>query len=214
MDDYRIVPINDSILDIKDFIDLNTFSYKIEKEQRHSKGPSPSANMTMDAKIPGGLGHILFIERRFKPTNGQFYLLYKDNDIIAVSGIYKSDFDKNIAIAGVRTWTLEEHRGKRFLHGDILLPEQEKWAINNNIKSILLTFNDYNLWLFEFIKRMNQKKSVSLGVKTSNFYMGFQPLPDQLYIKNTYQYVLEKKLDPTFTWDSTSLTKLYRILNE
>ena len=62
------------------------------------------------------LPYLLEIEKRFSGDNGKFFVLYYNKDIVGCSGIYQSDFNQHICLAGIRSWINSDHRG-RFLLG-------------------------------------------------------------------------------------------------
>jgi hypothetical protein len=62
-----------------------------------------------DAVFP----YLIYCSDRFKNENGDmFVLLDEQNNICALSGVNISDFDKNVALGGVRTWLDKDLRGK------------------------------------------------------------------------------------------------------
>lgn len=155
---------------------------------------------------PHSLLYCLLKEKRFKENNGLFYMLYANQRMVAVSGVYRSDWaPTDIAIGGVRTCTLPKQRSLAvsqhggFYHGDHLLPAQIDWARQQGFKAFILTFNETNLWLAKFILRIHQGRSVLFGYKLNDkakeVYQDFYLYPKRLMIKNTPQWVLIKKLD-------------------
>lgn len=150
--------------------------------------------------------YCLLKEKRFRDGHGQFHLLYSQQRLVAVSGVYRSDFAPDeVAIGGVRAYTLEAERASgvlqqgRFFHGDYIFPAQIKWAREQGFKKFILTFNETNLWLAKFILRIGKRQSVLLGHKLSNeareVYQDFYMYPQKLMIKNVPQYVLVKDLE-------------------
>ena len=98
------------------------------------------------------LSYILTNTTRFNGVNGEFYILYDNDKIVACGGVYISEFSKDIVIAGVRTWVTNEYRHLA-LNKDYLLIEQKKWAISRNAKIIALSFNEYNKNIIQIFKR-------------------------------------------------------------
>lgn len=143
------------------------------------------------------LPYILYLSSRFAGNNGDMFFLVDDNEnIIANSGINVSDFDKNVAIGGVRTWLDKSLRGK-FVVGRHLLPYQLKWAKNKNLKTIALTFNDYNKKLIPYFKRSGfgiEKKRNS----DSLFYNGQYTVDFPVMINYTKQWVIYHKIDSSY----------------
>ncbi|NJO60973.1 MAG: hypothetical protein HC836_22765 [Richelia sp. RM2_1_2] len=148
--------------------------------------------------------YLLINEQRFFAPNGCLNIVYHDNKIIAVSGVYISDFSKDIAIAGVRAYTLKNYR-TRYVHGDTIFPAQITWAKAKNTKMILLSFNSYNDWLYKFILRGSKGKGTAFGLKFSDTYKKFKPHKKQIIIKHVPQYILKLALEDDYNYDFTSI---------
>lgn len=147
--------------------------------------------------------YLIYISDRFKNDKGDmFVLLDNDNTILALSGVNISDFDSNVALGGVRTWLNKDLRGK-FVIGRNILPIQLKWAIEHDMKSIALTFNDYNKRLIPYFARSG------LGIQKkrkpgSLFYNGQYILDFPVTINYTKQWVIYHKIDDLYQpdWES------------
>lgn len=147
--------------------------------------------------------YLIYCSDRFKNENGDmFVLLDEQNNICALSGVNISDFDKNVALGGVRTWLNKDLRGK-FVIGRYLLPVQLKWAKDKNLKTIALTFNDYNKRLLPYFKRsgfgIEKKRNPD-----SMFYNGQYHIDFPVLINYTKQWVIYHKIDETYepNWES------------
>lgn len=160
---------------------------------------------------PESLLHVLFKTDRFDAGKGNFYMLYNDDDYpIAVSGVYKSDFDPNVAIGGVRTWKLSQNRGHHIV-AEYILPLQVAWAKNNGCKVFALSFNDYNSKLMQILNRSGKYEKTRsskflFGKQRTLFYQEMQMLPFKVLIKNTEQHILYKTLDSSYSvnWPKVS----------
>jgi hypothetical protein len=148
------------------------------------------------------LPYLMYKTDRFSGSNGIMYGLRTGDELIAVSGIYISSFDKNVAIAGVRSWINEGHRANLVI-GKHLLPQQLAWAKAAGIRAVALTFNDYNRPLMTYFTR------AGLGVikrRTSDmmFYNGVHEVPFPVVIQHTKQWAIYHKIDETYTpdWES------------
>ncbi len=150
--------------------------------------------------------YCLLKENRFRKGQGLFHMLYSQNKLVAVSGVYRCKFAfEDVAIGGVRAYTLPFERTTgvleegKFFHGDYIFPAQIRWAREQGFKKFMLTFNESNLWLAKFILRIGQKRSVLLGYRLSEeareVYKDFYMFPDKVMIKNVPQYVLIKNLE-------------------
>jgi hypothetical protein len=147
--------------------------------------------------------YLIYISDRFKNGKGDmFILLDDDNTIVALSGVNVSEFDTNVALGGVRTWLNKELRGK-FVIGRNILPIQLKWAKDHNMKTIALTFNEYNKRLLPYFKRsgfgIEKKRNPN-----SMFYNGQFHVEFPVTINYTKQWVIYHKIDDLYQpdWES------------
>ena len=143
------------------------------------------------------LPYLLEIEKRFE--HGKFCVLYHNKEIIGCSGVYQSDFSKDICLVGIRSWIHKAHRGK-FLLGRYVYPEQIKWAKQHNYKHAVISFNDYNKDLRNVFLR-NGLGIVKNRQVDSLFYNGVNEVDFPVEIKYTKQWILYEKLDPTWEFD-------------
>ena len=153
------------------------------------------------------LPYILNNTKRFDGTNGEFYILYENDLIIACGGVYISDFSKDIAIAGVRTWVSKNYRHLA-LNKDYLLVEHKKWAMNKNIKMIALSFNEYNKNIIQIFKRnrLGEKPGRINSREPHNmFYSGLHEVNFPVTIQYTQQWIIYEKIDNTFNFDWSKL---------
>lgn len=149
------------------------------------------------------LPYLIYCSNRFKNGNGDmFALLDQDNNICALSGVNISDFDRNVALAGVRTWLNKKLRGEFFI-GRYLLPEHLSWAKSQHLKTVALTLNDYNKRLLPYFKRSG------IGIRknripTSMFYNGQFHVDFPVIINYTKQWVIYHKIDEQYepNWES------------
>ena len=146
---------------------------------------------------PNTLPYLIYNSTRFANGNGQFFVLKIDGIVQAISGVHISSFDTNIALGGVRSWISPEYRAKMLI-GHHLLPAQLQWAKDNNLKTIALTFNDYNKRLINYFKRSG------MGVpKERNpnrlFYNGVYEVPFSINIQYTEQWAIYHKIDESYT---------------
>ncbi len=128
-------------------------------------------------------------KKRF--DKGKFFVLLKDEIPITASGCYISPWSNDVMILGSRTWTNLNER-KKWWQGDYLLPKQFEEAKKLNVKAAVFTFNLYNEWLIKFLKRVKDKKAVTLGKKNSDFYNDLIFLDDTYNINNTKQKIAVK----------------------
>lgn len=153
------------------------------------------------------LPYILTNTNRFDGNNGEFFILYENDKIVACGGVYISDFNKDVAIAGVRTWVSKDYRHLA-LNKDYLLVEHKKWAIDKNIKMIALSFNNYNKNIIQIFKRnrLGEKPGRINSREPKNmFYNGLHEVSFPVTIQYTPQWVIYEKIDDTFDFDWSQL---------
>lgn len=151
------------------------------------------------------LPYILNYTSRFKDF-GDFYIVYDDNIIAAIGGVYRSSFSDHICLAGVRAWTNVNYRNKSILKDTVLL-ESKRWAIQNDMKIIALSFNEYNKGIVNIFKRsrFGETKDRLLRTQEHLFYNGIIEVSFPVKIQNVYQYVIYERLDSTFEFDWSML---------
>lgn len=156
---------------------------------------------------PHTLPYILEHTDRFFESRGNFDILYDHGKIIACGGVYKSQFDSEIALAGVRTYINPSHRNKSLLR-EYLLPYHKEWAKRNNCKIVALSFNEYNKNIVEIFKRRRlgeQLDRVNTRKHKHLFYNGLNEVEFPVVVQNTKQYLIYEKLDKTFDFDWESI---------
>lgn len=152
---------------------------------------------------PNTLLYILEHTDRFK-TNGFYQVIFEDDKVIASGGTYISDFSKDVAILGTRTWIHKDHRHK-LISREQLLPNEKKWAIERGCSAIILTFNDYNKNL---MRLWNRTRLGEVRSKRENHHFGYNGVTELEFpvtIQYTKQWVLIEKLNPSFDFDWASL---------
>ena len=150
---------------------------------------------------PNTLMYMITNTEQFSDSNGIFSFIYDDNDeIIASCGAYRSEFDTNIVIGGVRSWKLPNFRGLPDIANKIM-PYHLEWATTNGAKVFALTFNEYNEKMMRVLHRSgkyNGKQFLKFGQPPSDFYPNLEILPFKVLVKNTPQYILYKHIDTSY----------------
>jgi N-acetylglutamate synthase-like GNAT family acetyltransferase len=177
--------------------ELLAFCKQLSNEKTHPA----YKNMWVDdwENDKSNLLYLIYIKKRLKEPKGQFYVLKIENKIVAVAGVYISDFDSRVAIGGVRSWVVEEYRSK-FLIGKHILPCQLQWAKEKNCALFFLTFNNYNKNLINIVKRtgFGRKKQRTPDML---FYNGVHIAPFSCKIQSPEQWVVYDIIDDTYEFD-------------
>lgn len=212
----KLTPIPKTNLELaclhtEDFNEKTLFEIKefCRQAQEETKFQAQNWSISDWEKKPETLLNCIFVQRRFDSNKGLFTFVRDESGILACGGVYKIADQSDIMILGTRAFTLPGKRGtksfnsNRFLHGEYLFPAQEEWAIKNQAKCLLLTFNEHNVWLKDFVIRIAHAKPIGLGINVSQnakrFYQGFQEYREPMFIQNTRQMILYKNLDPDFS---------------
>lgn len=152
---------------------------------------------------PNTLPYILEHTDRFFESHGEFIIIYDNDKIIGCGGVYKSNFNSEIAIAGTRTYIDPEYRNQSLLR-EYLLPFNKTWARNNNCKIVLLCFNEYNKNIIEIFKRRRLGETFD-RINTRNvphlFYTGLHEVGFPVNIQYTKQYAIYEKLDENYNYN-------------
>ena len=181
---------------------LKTFCQQAEKETKHAS--STNMDFTTWETNTASLLYIFLREKRFRKEDGGLLLLYENEDVIAVSGFYRSDFHSDIFILGVRSWVLKDRRFN-LLIGEQLLPIQIEEILKKGGKLAVLTFNDATKSFAKLIERSNRDPEAQskffFGERYPELYKDMVFYPNPVRIKNTRQWILIKTLKPfEFDW--------------
>jgi hypothetical protein len=155
---------------------------------------------------PNTLPYILTYTDRFKGESGEFNILFDGDKVVAVGGVYRSNFNEYISIAGARTFVNDNYRRKNLMR-EYILPRHKKWSIEHNHKIIMVSFNEYNKKLINIFKR-NGLADNSLPLLQNSHHL----FNDKIYevefpcnVQHTKQYIFYEKLDKDFSFDWATL---------
>jgi len=197
MTEYKILKFNQNIAE-----EFFNFCQHASLEKTQPAASNMWSNEWQDQKHT--LPYILTYTDRFTEPNGEFFLLYKDNDIIGCSGVYISQFSNEIALAGARTWIVPQFR-HLLLPRELLLPAQKKWATEKKLKLVALTFNDYNKNMIVLWRRMRLGENRSVRRPEHLFFNGVNEIEFPVTIQHTKQWVIYEKLDQSWDFDWSSI---------
>lgn len=149
------------------------------------------------------LMYILESTSRFKDS-GYYQVMFDGDKVVACGGAYTSDFSSDIAILGARTWIHKDYRHK-LISREVLLPKEKEWAVNNNHKVIILTFNEYNKNLIKLWDRT--RLGERRGPRESHHFGfgGVTELQFPVCIKYSKQWIIYEKLSNSFEFDWESI---------
>lgn len=158
---------------------------------------------------PQTLLYLIYREGRFEPHKRARYKVVEVNgEIVAGGGYYSYEADPNICLLSTRTYTIPSARN-RMWHAEFLLPLSLKDIKELSYKVGLFVFNEYNLWLRDWIIRIGAGKGVVLGYQHADVYRGWSVLENPIRIRDTKQWGLYKMVDPSY--EDTFLSKMTEI---
>lgn len=164
------------------------------------------AALNMWAQQPDDKNTLLYLldhTDRFS-KNGMYQVLFDNGTVVACSGAYTSEFSKEVAILGVRTWVHASHRNK-LIARNFLLPIEKQWAVNRSHKAVMLTFNEYNRNLLNLFLRKRAGMSVPARDTKHFGHSGIHTVDHAINVQYTKQYAIYEKLDPDFCFDWESI---------
>jgi hypothetical protein len=175
--------------------------------QEQSKDISQPAHVNMWSADwedqPHTLPYILSNTNRYRSSNGDFNVVFENDEIIGCAGVYKSTFSNYISIAGCRLWIDSGYRNFA-IPRNVLLPVHKQWSLDNDCKAVAITFNEYNKNLIQTFKRTRlgeSSKRISSRESQHLFFTGLLEVDFPVNIQYTKQWVAYEQLDPTFVFD-------------
>jgi GNAT superfamily N-acetyltransferase len=196
MTEYQLVTFNKDIQDQ---------FFKFCKETSLQDDPAAVNMWADDWQIKSyTLPYLLINSNRFSKSTGEFFLVMHRSELVGCSGVYFSDFNTKLALAGCRTWIQPAHRNKS-LSRELLLPAQKKWAQDNNASAVGLTFNDYNKNLINTWKRTRLGENRLPRQPYHLFYNNFNEVDFPVIIQYTKQWVIYERLDSAFEFNWSTI---------
>lgn len=186
------------IINFNEITDKQTIIDYCNKASTDSSMPA-SKNMSANdwENNTSTLLYALYKSDRFSSNNRAGYFFVEDEKtLIASSGFNPLLEDSNICVLGARSYTIPNKRGKT-LHGTLLLPEQINLIKQLKYKTMIFTFNEYNLWLKNLILTLNTRKKL-LNHKVPLVYNDWKDLGHKIMLNYTEQYCLYKHIDETY----------------
>ena len=154
-------------------------------------------NMDYDTWVTNNhcLLYRIYVKRDFSWGNGMLCLLYDNDQIVSVSGASK--YNDDIAMLARRQYTLNAYKGKGIYH-KYSMDVQIEWSKEANCKACVILINEYNKVLYNMLRRIPQGKATYFGGPAYDKYKSFIDLGGPYKINGADQYVMLKKLNPSF----------------
>ena len=160
-----------------------------------NKDPLP-ALVNMGYEFPAGLGYLVNNKSRWTEKTGQIDLLLDNGRIVGISAVETSSLSSVFGSGGNRCWLLPKYR----VHNEItkyLLSSNLEWCTTQQHVGMILTFNDYNKWIYTTIKKRAVGQAGALGPVWSNWWNDCIPFERQLNVFNTPQWAVVKPIAST-----------------
>ena len=172
--------------------------------------PKNPALKNMGEDEEAGLLYNIKHKIRWTKDEGQISFLMSDSDdIVGVSCVEKTKYPY-VAIGGIRTWVLKEYRTKDVVSNK-LLDSNLAWAIQNRMAGMMMTFNDYNRWIYDGVKRKVRGKAPGVASIWSDWWNDCIALDRPLKVRYVVQWCVIK---PTGLYDLPTLRKVIEELDD
>jgi hypothetical protein len=126
-----------------------------------------SKNMGLDSE--SGLLWNIENKKRWTSEKGEIAILLNDQEeVVGVSCVERTE-QSLLSIGGIRTWVLKPYRGKNVV-SNMLLGSNLEWSTQNDMAGMMLTFNDYNKWIYDGIKKKTSGKAPGLDKIWSDWW--------------------------------------------
>jgi hypothetical protein len=173
-----------------DFSSIESLYHDFLKEI--AQDPLPAmVNMGYDSV--SGLGYIVNNRSRWTKETGRIDLLLDRGRIVGISAVETSSLSGAFGSGGNRCWLLPEYRS----HNEItqyLLASNLQWCTDRDHVGMILTFNDYNKWIYNTIKKRIKGQASALGSVWSAWWNNCVPFERQLNVFNTPQWAVVKPI--------------------
>jgi hypothetical protein len=150
-------------------------------------------NMGNDA--PAGLVYLTKKQARWTKKTGEIALLYDDDigSIVGVSAVEHSTLSDKLGSGGNRCWVLPQYRKNNEVTR-FLLTGNLQWCTQQHKVGMLLTFNEYNKWIYDTIAKLSAGKGAAFGTVWSDWWDDCVVLPRKINLFDTPQWAVVKPL--------------------
>lgn len=162
------------------------FLTEISKEQL-------PALVNMGYEPPAGLGYLATNKIRWTKGLGQIDFLLDSNKIVGVSAVELSSTSTAFGSGGNRCWLLPKYRSNNEIT-KYLLASNLQWSVEQSFTGMILTFNSYNKWIYDTVKKRIKGKSSALGTVWSTWWNDCIPFDRQINVHYTPQWAIVKPI--------------------
>ncbi len=150
-------------------------------------------NMGYDA--PAGLVYLVKKNARWTKKTGGISLLYDDDigSVVGVSAVEHSTLSDKLGSGGNRCWVLPQYRKNNEVTR-FLLTGNLQWCSQQHKAGMLLSFNDYNKWIYDTIAKLSSGRGAAIGTVWSDWWDDCVVLPRKVNLFDTPQWAVIKPL--------------------
>ena len=174
----------------EDFVSIEPLYKEFLAEIATDKSPA-LVNMGYDG--PAGLAYLAKQHARWTAGLGQIDFLLDNNKIVGVSAVEISNLSSAFGSGGNRVWVLPEYRGNNSIT-KYLLASNLEWSAEQGHAGLILTFNNYNKWIYNTIVKRANGLAGALGQVWSNWWNDCIPFNKQLNVFYTPQWAVVKPI--------------------
>lgn len=143
-------------------------------------------------------GGLLYLAKNLKRwTNGEgqisFLIDRASGAIVGISAVEHSTLHESLGSGGNRCWLLPKYRMSNHV-SNYLLAANLDWCKDQDKAGMILTFNDYNKWIYDTVVRITNGKSAGIGTVWSNWWNDCLILPRKVRLHYTNQWAIIKPL--------------------
>lgn len=181
-----------------DDIDPFLKDYQVFLDRIATSDAPALCNMGYDA--PAGLMYIAQQRQRWFQGQGHIAFLYDQDQIVGVSCVEHSTLHIELGSGGNRCWLLNEYRSNNEV-SKYLLASNLEWCKEKSKKGMLLSFNNYNKWIYNTIARISSGQGRPIGRVWSNWWDNCVILPRMIRLFNTPQWAVIKPVSNNYIVD-------------
>lgn len=156
------------------------------------------AFVNMGPQMPMGFLHLVDNLKRWRKDQGEIGLLYDDTSgsIVGISAVEHCSLSPELSSGGNRCWILPKYRQNNEITKHLLKSNLD-WTKSNNKVGMLLTFNEYNKWIYDTVVKLSTNSGATLGTVWSDWWDDCVALPRMVRLHNTPQWAIIKPIDST-----------------
>lgn len=150
----------------------------------------------MGSTSPAGFLYLVDNLKRWTTDAGQISLLFDDveESLVGICAVENCYISNELSSGGNRCWLLPSYRQNNEM-SKYLLKSDLEWSMTQNKAGMLLTFNDYNTWIYDTIVKLSTNTGATLGTVWSDWWSDCIALPRKIRLHNTPQWAVIKPIN-------------------